>query len=475
MTTLMKNKAEKAAEARKAAEAQKTKESVKIEKAKEAAEAQKTKESEKARKAAEAQETKESVKARKAAEARKNEKNGKVKKKPHFTAVAVSVIFVLLISVLFAVTIFQEAGDDFSYYENRTLAEFPKFTKKSVLSGKYFTDVETYLSDHAPWRSELVELNTWVDIKIGRPVVNDVVITDDVLLEYRDFESAPDQEKLSAQADVIINNISTHKNLVESYGGHYCYVAVPCQYVCLADYYPWYLENSSEYAEASSSTLFEKMEQNGISYIDMKPFFDSLSGDEKLKYSSTVDNHYSMKGAYETYLQMMNYLNDTCGAKLDVIEDGEYTIKAVKNTYLGSRGRKLFNLWKDDEKLYTITPDKEINFDRTNNSSWGASVVYSLPKKASDFALYNIYMDGDKPETTIDTHRGNLPTVLIYGDSFTNPLECLIYYSFDKMYSIDLRHYTDKTLDEYINDVRPDYVFCVRDYDALLNGSGNGQ
>lgn len=396
-------------------------------------------------------------------------------KKTHFSAAIVSVAFVLLIFSLFVVTIFHDAEDNFSYYENRNLAEFPKFTKESVLSGQYFTDVETYLSDHAPWRSELVELNTRADIKIGRPVVNDVVITDNVLLEYRGFECAPDQEEITAQADIIINNISAHKELVESYGGHYCYVAVPCQYVCLSDYYPWYLENSSEYAKMSSSALFEKFEQSNISYIDMKPFYDSLSKDEKTEYSSTVDNHYSMIGAYETYLQMMRYLNDTCGAKLDVIEEDEYTISAVENKYLGSRGRKLFNLWSNDEKLYTITPNKQINFDRTNNGIQGASVVYSLPEDSSDFALYNIYMDGDKPETTIDTHRKNLPTVLIYGDSFTNPLECLIYYSFDKMYSIDLRHYNDKTLDEYISDVKPDYVFCVRDYDALLNSEGNGQ
>ena len=69
--------------------------------------------------------------------------------------------------------------------------------------------------------------------------------------------------------------------------------------------------------------------------------------------------------------------------------------------------------------------------------------------------LYTAYMGGDIGETVIDTGRDELPNILIYGDSFTNPLECLMYYSFNEMHSIDLRYYKDMTLEDYIRLYQP--------------------
>ena len=85
-----------------------------------------------------------------------------------------------------------------------------------------------------------------------------------------------------------------------------------------------------------------------------------------------------------------------------------------------------------------------------------------------------MYMRMDVSITKIETNRSELPTVLIYGDSFTNALECILYLSCDTMYSIDLRHYTDSTLSEFIEETKPDYVFCLRDYEALLSTESNG-
>ena len=83
--------------------------------------------------------------------------------------------------------------------------------------------------------------------------------------------------------------------------------------------------------------------------------------------------------------------------------------------------------------------------------------------------LYSLYMGGDVGETVIETGRPDLPSILIYGDSFTNPVECLAYYSFDEMRSIDLRHYKDMTLA-----YQPDIVVGIRDYEALLSTDFNG-
>ena len=83
-------------------------------------------------------------------------------------------------------------------------------------------------------------------------------------------------------------------------------------------------------------------------------------------------------------------------------------------------------------------------------------------------------MGGDVAETIIDTGRPSLPSVLIYGDSFTNPVETLLYYSFDTMRSIDLRGYKTMSLTDYIETYKPDIVICIRDYESLLSLDGIG-
>ena len=75
-----------------------------------------------------------------------------------------------------------------------------------------------------------------------------------------------------------------------------------------------------------------------------------------------------------------------------------------------------------------------------------ASAVYALPATEDEALTYGLYMGGDIAETCIRTDRSSLPTALIFGDSFTNAVESLAYYSFDEMRSVDLRHYKTQSI-----------------------------
>lgn len=48
------------------------------------------------------------------------------------------------------------------------------------------------------------------------------------------------------------------------------------------------------------------------------------------------------------------------------------------------------------------------------------------------------------------------------------------WYSFDEMRTIDLRHYKDMTLADYIALYQPDVVVGIRDYESLLSTDYNG-
>ena len=248
---------------------------------------------------------------------------------------------------------------------------------------------------------------------------------------------------------------------------------MPGQYVYYEDSYPAYLTNRSRYTDLELSALTEEMNAQGVCFLDMGPVFDSLG--HPPEFSSRVDNHYGLLGAYETYRAAVQKLNGDYGLALSFPEEGtDVTFSALPNPYLGSRTRKLLGLRGDDEKLLTAAFREDIPFTRLDNWQEVASAVYALPATEDEALTYGLYMGGDIAETCIRTDRPSLPTALIFGDSFTNAVESLAYYSFDEMRSVDLRHYKTQSISDYIAAYQPDVVICIRDYEALLSRSDNG-
>lgn len=385
---------------------------------------------------------------------------------------AMALLFSGTLLVLMAATVLLPK-ERYSYYENRNLSAFPEISAETVLSGQAFGDLETLFCDYAAWRTPALKAVTWADLNLfHRPVVNETVVTDDALLEQ--LYTIPDTEEdiLRKAGDVAADNAAL-RDQIEAYGGHYCYVAVPCQYAYYEDEYPSYLENRSAYTAAERAALSNAMTAQGLTYVDMGPVFDSLG--HLPAFSSKVDNHYGLLGAYETYRAAVQALNDAYGLALSFPEEGEdVAFSALPNPYMGSRTRKLLGLRGNEEKLLTAAFREDIPFTRFDNGGEVAATVYALPATDTEPLTYGLYMGGDIAETVIRTERPSLPSVLIFGDSFTNPVESLAYYSFDELRSVDLRHYTAQSLSNYIAAYKPDVVLCIRDYQSLLSREYNG-
>ncbi len=360
----------------------------------------------------------------------------------------------------------------YSYYENRNLAVMPELNKEDLGNGRYFTGIEDYLRDHAFGRNTLVRIKTWTDLFcLHRLVVNKVVVTDDVLLPYQEQEIV-DPVAIQTAADAEAAILASHNAQVESYGGKFYYIAVPCQYVCKADDYPWYLNNRQEYTAASSAALFGSLDAESVPYIDMLSWYENAGRPDY--FTSTVDNHYNIWGGYQVYRELLERIIKDTDWDLDILEEDDITETELPNAYLGSRGRQLMDLCIQQERLSIIEPKIDVPFERQNYGGPVESSVYKLPNTKEENILYSLYMGGDISNTVISTHRDQLPSILIYGDSFTNVVECIAWYSFDNMYSLDLRYYQDATLEEFIEEYKPEIVVCIRDYEAMLAAVGNG-
>ncbi|SHI20898.1 SGNH hydrolase-like domain-containing protein, acetyltransferase AlgX [Sporobacter termitidis DSM 10068] len=387
----------------------------------------------------------------------------------------VNILFMLcFLGFLFigmAVTVVKPK-DNASYFENRTLAAVPDLSRQSLWNGSWFSGWESYLKDHAAGRETLLKTATYLDLfVIKRPVVNNIVVTDRLLLSYNAYKPV-DLEEIAEDSQKMTDSLETFNQIVAENGGVFYYVAVPGQTAYFSGDYPAYLNSQAAFTAAALASFKADMSSRGLKLIDMGDVFDAM-GRPAGMFSST-DHHYTFDGAFATYRTIMERLNTDDRLALPILSPDDITVKTVENPFIGSRGREIFNMLPTDEKLKIAVLKKDIPFTRTDDGKDGAPQVYALPQNTWDTVSYTVYMGGDVGETVIKTDRPDLPNVLICGDSYTNAVETLLYTGFNEMRSLDLRSYTAGSLADYVRDYKPDVVILLRDYSVLLSSDGNG-
>ena len=358
-----------------------------------------------------------------------------------------------------------------SYYENRTLAARPTLTAQSAWDGSYAAEAETWLSDHFPGREPLLKLDTWVQMKLlRRVVVNDTVVTGDVLLPlltFGEYSAEAYRESVAPFAE----GYGKLNEWVRSHGGKLLFVGFPEQRVYFEDAFPAYLNSHKAEAKAADDTFFEALAAQGVDCLDMREVYDALG--HGAAFYSAVDHHFHYRGAYAAYRAIMEKLAED-GRALPVLTEEKIEFKELPNPYIGSRNRKLHNLWEHAEKAEIIEQREPIGFERFDDGAPSDKPLYVLPAEDGLPTTYNLYMGGDFGETVLKTHREDLPNALIFGDSFTNALETLLYTAFNETRILDLQHYTEKSLKDYIAEYRPEIVIAVGNDTFYYTPSGNG-
>lgn len=358
-----------------------------------------------------------------------------------------------------------------AYYENRTLAARPDLNMETLWDGSYGSRLETWFSDHAPLRTTLLKTETDILMHVlRRPIVNDVVVTEDVLLPKMSY-SEWTRKDYEQNAGPIAGNFGKLNAHVEENGGKFYFIGFPEQRVYFEDRFPGYM-NSHETEAAVADEVFETaLTAQGIRFLNMEAAFDADG--RPAEYYSAIDHHFTYYGAYAAYRSVLESLAAD-GWELPVLTEEDIAFEELPNPYIGSRNRKLYNLWDNGEKAVIGRQKEPVAFIRTDNGQPSDKPLFVLPAEDYLPTTYNLYMGGDFGETVLETNRPDLPDVLIFGDSFSNAMETLLYTAFDETRILDLRHYTEKTLKDYITDYQPDIVLCVMNDTFYYTTTGNG-
>lgn len=355
------------------------------------------------------------------------------------------------------------------FYENRAVEPCPELSRAGLWSGTYFTQLDGFFSDCFVIRDDLIALDTRLDLALGRPVIHGVALGDGAIFPFHGF-STWSTGYLARDAQTMAGRLAQVRDLAAAYGGRIYYVGVPQQYSYYQDKYPDYLDDRQWVLSEICAQFSAALDTQDISFIDMAQRFDQLGHPDE--FYSPTDHHYTYLGALETYGTLMDRINADTGWDLPVITQEDLELVDLPNPFLGSQNRKLYGLWSTAEPLTIGRLKTSIPFTRADNGSNSAPSVYALPADSQEQVTYFLYMGGDVAETVIQTGRPELPKCLIWGDSFTNALETVLWTSFDETRSLDLRYYTTKTLSEYIAEYQPDVIICLRDDTAYLDLSG---
>jgi hypothetical protein len=382
------------------------------------------------------------------------------------------IIFLGIISIMPVITKLQKT-QAISQFENRKLAEMPVFSKTGLLSGEYFSKWETYLSDHIYGRNTWIKSYTYLNMMVlGKANINNIVIGKDGFLlpffaydgKYENINSEKNLNKMAEQLRLLQDNIT-------QYGGNFYFVGVPSQASYHRTEYPIHLRNYIDLMDRTEKLMFDNLDQLGVSYINMNKVFKKEPTGE---YYYKTDHHYNFEGAYTTYFEIIKSIGEKTEYNIQPpLEKAEMDIVTLPNPFGGSRNRQIYYMSATQEQIKIAYPKDKVSYEKYTNGK-ADDKLYYLKENKTEMINYTVYMGGDWAETVIKTNNNNLPNVLVFGDSFTNAIEPLLYTHFNETRVLDLRYYNKMSLYEYIDKYKPDVVLMVRDDLNYGNFEGNG-
>ncbi len=274
--------------------------------------------------------------------------------------------------------------------------------------------------------------------------------------------------ELAWASDRMGERLSTLQKACEEVGGKLMYVGIPEQHSMLREDYPEGYEDDGEYLDMIEEEFFRELDERGIMYIDMMPIFKT---ENYRSYYSPYDHHYTLDGAIRTYQEIKKKL-EGLGLAQGMLNVEDFTRITLENPFMGSRARSVKSAYYLTSTISRLEPKVPVEFERYQSGVKYNWIDFKPAKTTTEIGYY-LYMGGDNAETLVKTNRPELPDIMIIGDSFTNPLESMLYTGFDSMLSVDLRH-NEKSVYDYIKEFEPDIVLVIRDDTCYLSFDGNG-
>lgn len=191
--------------------------------------------------------------------------------------------------------------------ENRILSEKPVFWTAEGWNREYFQELQTYVSEHFAFRSELVAADSMIKYQILETPCDDQVVIGkegwlffgETLADYAGV-TMPDSE-----LDQIASKMAEVCDYIESQGKQSLFVIVPNKNQIYPEYMP--MRFGSRAKQNNLTLLQERLQQDGVPYVDAyRILLEGKAQDEMYLHE---DTHWNNTGAR----LVLNEIYAACG------------------------------------------------------------------------------------------------------------------------------------------------------------------
>lgn len=304
----------------------------------------------------------------------------------------------------------------FSPMENRNLAQAPSFSLKSLASGAFAADFESYVTDQFPFRDGWMALKTGCERLMGKRESGGVYICGDTLIERMD---EPDQERLDANLRAI-NEFAASLEIP-------VYVTIlPTAQEIWRDRLPYGAPGCDE--QAVIDDLAARCEAI---------YFDTLSvlrahADEPIYYRT--DHHWTSMGAYWGASALAGALGETL-APLDT-----WPAQTVSDSFTGTLFSKSGVRGLECDRIEIYVPDSGISVARYENGEQTPGLMYDM-SRLEQKDQYSMFMGGNQPLAVVKSDAPGGQKLLLVRDSYADCEIPFLSTCFSEIHAVDLRYF----------------------------------
>ena len=325
---------------------------------------------------------------------------------------------------------------DFSEKEKRYLAESPKLTWKTLTSGRFGEDVESWLADHIPGRDFLVGLNAYADKLTGRQVTKDIYVTREGFLV-----EAPGEWNQKA----VEKNMAAINSFGEQLGRQVDLMIMPSAGFCLEDT----IEGlANPYSDTQMIRDIYAMAGELVNCVDLVPAFTQVQNPAALFYRT--DHHWTSRGAYAGYRGYME------AKGREYLAESDFTVTAYDGFYGSTYARS--GLWLTESETIELW-DSGLEFTVTNGDSDKVSSSLFYPERLEELDKYTVYLDGNHSSVRVENPSGT-GKLLVIRDSYSNCLGTFLANSYETVVLIDLRYYKEPLTELLEQEEFDDVLVC---------------
>jgi len=348
----------------------------------------------------------------------------------------------------FTVATFLKPDAQHSESENRDLAQMPKVTLESVLSGDFEADYEKYLTDQFVGRDGWIGLKTGVERATGRRESKDIYFAkDDYLIEKHTGSFATDTARQNVR--VLGQFAKQYQDRFES--GHMTFMVIPNAVDILSDKLPPF---ASPYDEEQYLKELEAVLPEGM-------WFDAAAvlrehKEEEIYYRT--DHHWTTLAAFYTYQAWAGQQGGV------VHSQDDYEIETVTDSFEGTIQSKLgIRTEQDSIELYQHKEDIFYTVEKNGNPEITYS-LYDYPSLRTK-SKYNVFFGGNHALVKIATRQNTGKRILVVKDSYAHCFVPFLLDGYDQIDMLDIRYYNQKLSELIAEGEYTDFLF-------LYNASG---